>query len=181
MQTEEIYKSIPNYEGFYEISNFQNVKSLSRVITRKNGQKVRLKEKILKPAIGGRGYLSVVLCNDERQRSECIHMLMAKTFIPNPENKKEINHINAITTDNRIENLEWVTHKENMIHAKKLGLIEYKKGQDHYSSKLVDSDVIKIKKMLSEKIYSYSQIAKVFNVDKSQISRINSGKTWSHI
>lgn len=181
MNIQEIYKAIPNYEGFYEISNFQNVKSLERVINRNNGQKVRLKEKILKPAIGGRGYLSVVLCNEERQRTECIHILMAKTFIENPENKKEVNHINAITTDNRIENLEWVTHRENMVHAKKLGLIEYKKGQDHYSSKLTDIDVIKIKSILKDKTHSHLEISKMFNVDKSQISRINSGKTWNHI
>jgi hypothetical protein len=176
---EEIFKSIVGYEGLYEISNLQNVKSLNRVIIRSNGQKVRIKERILKPAIGGRGYYSVVLCNDVRQRSECIHILMAKTFIPNPENKKEVNHINAITTDNRIENLEWCTHKENMTHAKTLGLIKYNKGEKHYSSKLKNIDIMQIRSLSG--IKPHYQIAKMFNVDKSQISRIINRKIWNHI
>ena len=176
---EEIFKSIPEYEGLYEISNLQNVKSLNRIIIRSNGQKVKIKEKILKPAIGSRGYYSVVLCNNIRQRTECIHILMAKTFISNPENKKEVNHINAITTDNRIENLEWVTHKENMTHAKLLGLIKYNKGEKHYSSKLKDNDIIIIRSLSG--IKSHSQIAKMFTIDKSQVSRIINRKIWNHI
>ena len=64
------------------------------------------------------GYLRVTLLGETRK----VHRLVAIAFIPNPERKTQVNHINGIKTDNRVENLEWVTHSENMIHAYKTGL-----------------------------------------------------------
>ena len=101
----EIWKDINGYEGLYQISNFGNVKSLPRQ---------GAKGKILKPSKINIGYLRVGLNKNGKCKRYLIHRLVAEAFLPNPDNKPCIDHINANKTDNRICNLQWVTHKENM-------------------------------------------------------------------
>ena len=69
--------------------------------------------KFLKPTTGGIGYKQVMLCNEGKHKRHSIHRLVALHYIPNPENKKCVDHINRIKTDNRIQNLRWATHSEN--------------------------------------------------------------------
>lgn len=135
----EIYKNIEGYEGLYQVSNLGNVKSLERI--NKNNRKV--KEKILKPLKLNTKYLSIVLCKNGKNNRFLVHRLVAQAFIPNPENKPCIDHINTDRTDNRVENLRWVTYKENSNnpitktkqkennHKPNLG----KFGKEHYNSK----------------------------------------------
>ena len=101
MEDKEIWKDIEGYEGLYQISNLGRIKSSY------NG-----KEKILKP-FDNHGYFRIQLYKNGVRKKETIHRLVAKAFIPNPENKPYIDHINTIRTDNRVENLRWVTHEEN--------------------------------------------------------------------
>ena len=112
----EIWKDIPDYEGLYQISNTGRVKSLPK----KAGGSYR-KEKILRNQLKKTGYFQIKLSKDSSDRVMLIHRLIAEAFIENVENKPFINHINAIRNDNRIENLEWCTQSENVIHAYKLG------------------------------------------------------------
>ena len=102
---EEIWKPIKDYEGLYEVSNLGRVKSLNY---RGTG-----KEKILKNIENSKGYFQVSLVKFGKQKVFKIHRLVAETFIPNPEGKPCIDHINTIRSDNRVENLRWVTHEEN--------------------------------------------------------------------
>ena len=71
----------------------------------------------LKPAINHKGYKYVVLCDNAKRIGKTIHSLVAESYIPNPENKPQVNHINWIKKDNRVENLEWCTVSENIQHA----------------------------------------------------------------
>lgn len=103
---EEIWKPIEGYFGRYEISNFGNVKSVYN-----NG-----KTKILKPRINFKGYARVSLSSNYKRKEFCVHRLVGMAFIENKENKPQINHKNGIKLDNRLNNLEWVTAKENCIH-----------------------------------------------------------------
>ena len=112
----EVWKDIQGYEGLYQVSNFGRVKSLGR-----NVKKPLLKsgycwqeERILKPYKNRKGYLNVRLCKDSRTKDFQIHRLVAIAFIPNPENKPQIDHINADKTNNTVNNLRWVTCKENI-------------------------------------------------------------------
>lgn len=107
----EIWKDIKGYEGLYQVSNLGRVKSLQR--EHKTSSKYIQKEKILSTNVGIRGYTLVSLWKDNKGVQYPLHRLVAKAFIPNPENKPCIDHINTIRTDNRIENLRWVSHKEN--------------------------------------------------------------------
>ena len=102
---EEIWKPIKDYEGLYEVSNLGRVKSLNY---RKTG-----KEKILKNMKNNNGYLVVGLTKNGKRKNYLIHRLVAEAFIPNTEGKPHIDHINTIKNDNSVENLRWVTNKEN--------------------------------------------------------------------
>lgn len=118
----EIWKPIKEYEDSYAISNLGNVKSLERKVNSRWGKFRTIKEKILKPAITRDGYYYVDLKSHQKSNKQRINRLVAQAFIPNPENKPQVNHINGIKTDNRVENLEWTTQSENQKHAFATGL-----------------------------------------------------------
>lgn len=103
--SQELWKDIPNYEGYYQVSNLGKVKSLQR--------KWCLQEKILKGSLITCGYVAVQLCKD-RQIPFLVHRLVAEVFIPKIDGKDYIDHINGIKTDNRLVNLRRCTHRENM-------------------------------------------------------------------
>lgn len=115
----EVWKDIKGYEGKYQVSNMGRVKSLLKWYPLQNRYIQR--EKILKNCTDTKGYLIVKLCFNNEKTCK-VHRLVAETFIPNTENKPQINHINGDKTDNRVENLEWCTNQENAIHSHKNGL-----------------------------------------------------------
>ena len=106
----EIWKDIKDFEGIYQVSNYGNVKSLERYVN-KGCQLVN--EKILKPMIDYYGYTQVALCKDGKRYRCKVHRLVCEAFLPNPENKPCVDHINCVRSDNRLENLRWCTYSEN--------------------------------------------------------------------
>lgn len=119
---EEIWKDIIGYEGFYKVSNLGNVKNLERSIKNGVNSSFILKERILKQVKNKIGYIGVGLHKKGVRKQAMIHRLVGIHFIPNTENKPQINHKDGNKTNNSIENLEWCTHSENAYHAFKTGL-----------------------------------------------------------
>ena len=132
--TIEIYKDVVGYEGIYQVSNLGNVKRvlISRGVHGKNKD-----GNILKPFYESNGYLQIGFRKNNKRKYFMHHSLIAECFIPNPNNYPFINHINGIKDDNRIENLEWCTHSENMLHAIRTGLRNTPKGDDSKKTKKV--------------------------------------------
>lgn len=124
---EEIWKDIEGYEGLYQVSNLGNVKSLRKRIDKGKCHRY-FDEKILKPIETNRGYLRVKLCKDRKIKKIRVHRLVAEAFIKRPE--LEVNHIDGNKKNNKVENLEWVTQRENKQHAWITGLY-HKKGGKH--------------------------------------------------
>lgn len=110
----EVWKDIEGYNGKYQVSNFGRVKSMQRFVKRKSESKTLLSEKLMKIKKDKDGYLLVDLYKDNIIKRMRVHRLVAEAFIDNPENKPHVDHINTIRDDNRVENLRWVTRKENM-------------------------------------------------------------------
>jgi len=121
----EIWKDIGGYEEKYQISNFGRIK-IKSVISHGVGYgsiSNRLSPEMIKAQSNDKNkYLVSSLTKGNISKQFRVHKLVAEAFIPNPENKPTVNHINGIKHDNRLENLEWLTHKEQIIHAQSIGL-----------------------------------------------------------
>lgn len=156
----EEWKDIKNYEGLYQVSNLGNVKSLER--NKSNGKGlVKIDEKILTQNITNWGYCKVALYKNGARKYYKVHRLVAEAFIPNPNNKEQINHIDGNKLNNNVNNLEWNTRIENMNHARINGLC----GNN------TDSNYILLKDNNGKIISQYDGKTKLAN-----IININSGK-----
>ena len=139
---------------------------------------------ILIPTLNTNKYFRVAIFVNGVSYKKYIHRLVAKAFIPNPENKPQVNHINGIKTDNRVENLEWVTAQENTIHAFKSGLAHAhknrKRGSSHKLSKYTENQIHKVCKLLE--IGTPNTIIFLLTGVKSKyVSRIRTKRCWTHI
>lgn len=165
----ENWKPIPEYEGVYEISNLGRVKSLPRNGTVKH-------EKIVAQKHTHLGRLEVGLNKRDKKKMFLVHRLVAKVFIENPENKPCVNHIDGNPLNNKVENLEWCTHSENMKHAFRTGLHSLR-GDKHNNRKLNSSDVAYIRFLGKLKI-AHEDIAFAFGVCRPNITLILNNKIW---
>lgn len=178
---EEIWKDIKDYEGQYQVSNFGNVKSLNYFVINTKGFRHFHEGKLMHPYREKYGYMIVCLTKNRKHKNVKVHRLVAEAFIPNPENKPQVNHIDGDKTNNKVENLEWCNNAENITHAYKSGLTYYTKGrQDNFEKIKIDNSVKVIQMDLDGneiKIWnSMEEAGKHVGVVRSNISECCSGK-----
>ena len=139
--------------------------------------------KEIKPHLHYKGYwtISLQFGGNGKNITTFVHRVVAQAFIPNPENKPQVNHINGNKFCNWYENLEWCTCSENIQHAVKEGLFYAGMGEDANASKYSDEQIHKTCKLLESNAFSIVEISKYTNVDVSTISKIRNGKEWQHI
>ena len=125
------------------------------------------------------GYRELIL-NGKNHR---VHRLVAEMFIPNPNNLPCVNHKDGNKLNNSVDNLEWCTHSENMIHAYQTGLEQPRCGEQHHAHKLTEDAVKYIKQLYvkRDKEFGAVALAKKFNVDRTTIHDIVRGKTWGEV
>lgn len=117
----EIWKDIKDYEGFYQVSNLGRVRSIDRIIVRKDGIHQFRKGIIKTPKINSDGYYTITLSKNGNNKTLGIHILVARHYIPNPDNKPEVNHKDFNRENNQFDNLEWCTHQENIQYSSNNG------------------------------------------------------------
>ncbi len=167
----ERWRPVVGYEQYYSVSSHGRVKSLERFVRHWTGKTMsRRRERILKPGTTTWGYLGVVLCVNGGMDNHRVHHLVANAFIAFRPKGKEINHIDSDRKNNSLENLEWVTRTENMIHAAQKG----KYG------KLMPAQVKEIRCRLAAGELQ-CVIANDYGMSQATVSSIKTRTTWSHV
>lgn len=172
----EIWKPVVGYEGCYEVSNLGNVRSVDRVDRKGQPRPGRVRKLLLNNC----GYLYVGVSVDDKKANLTVHRLVAKAFIPNPNSKPQVNHIDGDKTNNIVSNLEWSTPSENTVHAYSKKLINHPEGEKWHLSKLTEQQVIDIYKRLRNGELQV-RLAEEYVVSKNTIACIKHHKTWKFV
>ena len=166
----EVWKPIPGYEGYYEVSNLGSIRSVSHVVSGPVNGGLRTystKSSILKQHVSKVGYIMVSLSKNSKVKHFNLHRLIAKAFIPNPDNLPCVNHKDEDKTNNNVENLEWCSHKYNAnwgTNPKRVSVRQNKTPSRHrkVSQYTMDGKFIKT-------FYAASHAARELGVDSSWI------------
>lgn len=175
----EEWREIKGYEGYYEVSNIGNIRSMERYVNSKNKSIALKKAKSINMSKRG-AYISVKLSKENKEKTFSVHRLVALMFIPNPENKLEVNHIDGNKMNNFVGNLEWCTRSENGLHSYKNGLQSGRKGSKHHFTNLREYDIIQMFFDLNKGL-TKREISIKYGLSYSNICKILRGKTWRHV
>ena len=177
---EEIWAPICGWEGLYEVSTLGRVRSLDRLVIEKTGKTRRRKGWVMAAVKSGK-YFGVTLSKGGCEVRLYLHRLVAEAFIPNPESKACVNHIDFNRSNNAVANLEWVTYAENSAHAfaNKNWESAAPKGSNCSSAKLTEALVYEIRSNYAPN--KALELAEKYGLTRGAIYHIISGRTWTHV
>ena len=168
----EIWKDIPNYEGYYQVSNLGRVKSLDRIITYSNGKEVYTKGKIIKQSKDSHNRLRLILNKNGKKKNYFVHSLVALAFIGERPKDYVVAHCDGNNKNNDLSNLRYDTVRENSIDV-------FRHGQRIVTGKLSNEEVLEIRKLYKTGDYTQVDIAKMYNVRHCTISKIIRRETFN--
>lgn len=178
----EEWRDVTEFPGRYEISSFGNMRSKSFLKTGKNvnGEfSFYTKPKPIKLFLNPEGYFQVsLMCNAQRYTRK-VHRLVALAFLPNPENKPMVNHINSVRSDNRVGNLEWVTDQENVQHSYDVG--ENSNSGELHPRSILTEDIVRRAKSLVSSGVSIKDTADMLGFKYATIWSAVRGVNWSNV
>ena len=160
----EEWRDIEGYDGKYQISNYGRVKSFKQ------------KHRILTPSLDNQGYLRYGLKLRGKEKRFTAHRLVAEAFLPNPDNKSDVNHIDGIKWNSCVSNLEWVTRSENIKHAHDTGLNVAPHAENHPCAKLTNEQAVYVRE--NPDGLTIHQLATKFGISTRGISGIQRGETY---
>ena len=164
----EEFRDVPNYEGLYQISNYGRVKTLQREVKNTNYSYRIVKEKILRESQCVNYYYYVILYKNQIPRPFRIHRLVAEVFISNPNKLPQVNHKDENKTNNRVDNLEWCSHKYNMNYGTSI-----KRTSEKHKKKVVQYNK---QNEIVEEYNSLKEAEIKIGIDSSSIMRCCQGK-----
>jgi hypothetical protein len=169
----EMWLPVKGYEGIYEVSSLGSIVSTAgRYFGCRIGSKGVTKQD---------RYIKVYLTKNRKSTWFKVHRLVADHFIPNPENKPEVNHIDGDRANNSVDNLEWCTRSENMQHAQDNNLMPDYSGFNNPACILTPENVQYIRSKYSYRKYSAARLGKELNVSKTSVMRVINNKAFINI
>ncbi len=169
---QEVWRDVIGYEGIYQVSNMGRVKSLHW-----------LGGRLIKLSSNKKGYLSVGLSKNNVTKNNKVHILVARAFLPNHENKPIVHHKDGNRKNNHLENLEWATHLENQQYSIQMGTKKFPLGIEFNNAKLTEDDVryIRAHFIPYDNEFGNSAIAKKFNVSSFAIYDVIHGRSYKNV
>ncbi len=178
-QVEEIWKPVVGHEGYYEVSNKGNIRSLDRINMTKRGYFEKRKSRSMKIMITKLGYHRVTFKKNNVDYTVFVHRVVAMAFIPNPDNKPQVNHKDLCKTNNHADNLEWNTALENIRHCKNLKANCF--GENHYKA-VVGIEIVKeMRYVYMSQLYSFKELAFIYKMSLFNARKIITGDGWRNV
>ena len=135
----------------------------------------------LATTINNKGYECITIYIDQKKTTKKLHRLLLETFKPTEDKSLQTNHIDGVKTNNHIDNLEWVTASRNLEHSYELNLREPRKGEKNCGAKLTEIQVKELKGLYLTGKYKQKELAEIFLISDSQVSRIVNNNQWKHL
>jgi len=171
---QETWKPVVGYRGLYEVSDLGRIQSL-------HGHSRQVGHVLLASEMGraGKGYLGVSLCRNDTRRSALVHNIVMRAFV-GPKRGREVDHIDTHKTNNRLDNLEYVTPRENYRRAQEAGLMHKAHGEAHGHATITEADVREIRR-LKRTGQTQRSIAEQLGLSEFHVSKICRGVLWGHV